>query len=64
MKKKKIGKKIGIFGGSFDPPHKGHVQIAKLSLKNLNLSQLFWAITKRNTIKKRRLLTLNDRILL
>ena len=64
MKKKKIGKKIGIFGGSFDPPHRGHVQIAKLSLKKLNLSQLFWAITKRNPLKKRPLLTLNNRILL
>ena len=51
MKKKKIGKKIGIFGGSFDPPHKGHVQIAKLSLKKLNLNHLFWAITKRNPLK-------------
>ena len=64
MKKKKIGKKIGIFGGSFDPPHEGHVQIAKLSLKKLNLNHLFWAITKRNPLKKRPLLTLNDRILL
>ena len=53
MKKKKIGKKIGIFGGSFDPPHRGHVQIAKLSLKKLNLNQLFWAITKRNPLKKK-----------
>ena len=64
MKKKKVGKKIGIFGGSFDPPHMGHVQIAKLSLKKLNLNKLFWAITKRNPLKKRPLLTLNDRILL
>ena len=64
MKKKKIEKKIGIFGGSFDPPHRGHVQIAKLSLKKLNLNQLFWAITKRNPLKKKPLLTLNDRILL
>ena len=26
-------KAVGIFGGSFDPPHKGHVQISKISLK-------------------------------
>ena len=64
MSNKNIEKKIGIFGGSFDPPHRGHIQIAKLSLKKLNLNRHFWAITKRNPLKKRPLLTLNDRILL
>ena len=64
MKNINIEKKIGIFGGSFDPPHRGHVQIAKLSLKKLKLKYLIWSITKRNPLKKKPLLSLNSRILL
>ncbi len=64
MYKKKGKKKIGIFGGSFDPPHKGHVQIAKLSLKKLRLSYLFWTVTKKNPLKKNPMLSLKSRIFL
>jgi len=32
---------IGIFGGSFNPIHKGHIAIAKESIKELNLDKLF-----------------------
>ena len=59
MKKKKIGKKIGIFGGSFDPPHRGHVQIAKLYLKKLNLNQIALLKLKLIKISKKRLIILN-----
>ena len=64
MRNKKIEKKIGIFGGSFDPPHRGHMQIAKLSLKKLKLKYLIWAITKKNPLKEKPMLPLNSRILL
>ena len=34
-------KKIGIFGGSFDPPHKGHLKISKIAIKKLSLDKIF-----------------------
>ncbi len=33
-------KKLGIFGGTFDPPHFGHVQICKAAVKSLSLDEL------------------------
>ena len=47
--KKKL---IGLFGGSFDPPHKGHLKISKASIKKLKLDRLFWVVTKKILLKK------------
>ena len=55
-------KAIGIFGGSFDPPHKGHVQISKISLKKLNLKKIYWVITKKNPFKNKAFFSLSERI--
>lgn len=32
--------KIGLFGGTFDPPHNGHIQAARYALKTLNLDKV------------------------
>ncbi len=32
--------RTGIFGGTFDPPHKGHIEIAKTAVKELGLDEL------------------------
>ena len=45
---KKNYKKIGILGGSFDPPHIGHLHISNIALKKLKLDNIIWLITKQN----------------
>tara|TARA_B100000767_G_C19733191_1_gene522692 strand:- start:387 stop:911 length:525 start_codon:yes stop_codon:yes gene_type:complete len=55
-------KKIGVFGGSFDPPHKGHLEISKLAIKKLNLDQIYWCVTKKNPFKNKSFFSLSERI--
>ena len=54
--------KIGIFGGSFDPPHKGHLEISKIAIKKLSLAKLYWCVTKKNPFKNETLFSLSDRV--
>ena len=49
LKPEKI--KIGILGGTFDPAHKGHLEISKQAKKRFNLKNIIWAITKQNPFK-------------
>ena len=46
-------KKIGILGGTFDPPHIGHLHISKIAIKKLKLNSLIWIIAKNNSFKKK-----------
>ncbi len=55
-------RKIGVLGGTFDPPHIGHLEISKVALKKLKLSKLIWAVTKRNPLKKKAFFKLKKRI--
>ena len=52
--KKKENERIGIFGGSFDPPHKGHLHIAKLFIKQLKLKKLIWSVSNKNPLIKKK----------
>lgn len=45
--------KAAIFGGSFDPPHKGHEEIIKKVLQNLDIDVLFVVPTYLNPFKKK-----------
>ena len=61
-KKKKNYINIGVLGGTFDPPHKGHYYISKIILKKLKLNKILWVITKKNTLKNMPQLKIEDRI--
>ena len=54
--------KVGILGGTFDPPHRGHLYISKIALKKLKLNKLIWIVTKNNPLKKKPYLSIKTRI--
>jgi len=55
-------KKIGLFGGSFDPPHKGHLKISRIAINKLSLDELYWCVTKKNPLKNKTFFSLLLRI--
>ncbi len=42
---------VGLYGGSFNPPHQGHVQVSALALKRLGLDAVWWLVTPGNPLK-------------
>jgi len=45
------GQVIGLLGGSFDPPHAGHVHISLEALKRFRLDRLWWLVSPGNPLK-------------
>ena len=43
--------KIGLLGGSFNPPHIGHLNISLRTLKKFNLSKIIWLVTPCSPMK-------------
>ncbi len=57
------GMQVGLFGGSFNPPHAGHSLVAEIALRKLALDQLWWIVTPGNPLKStRELAPLAERI--
>lgn len=61
---KLLNKSIGLLGGSFDPVHKGHLTISKITLKKIKLDRIYWLVTKKNPFKKSAYFSLEDRVML
>jgi len=47
------GQRIGLLGGSFDPPHQGHVHITRWALRTLALDRVWWLVSPGNPLKAR-----------
>ena len=54
--------KVGILGGTFDPPHIGHLHISNIAIRKLGLNKLMWLITKQNPLKQKPYLSIKIRI--
>jgi nicotinate-nucleotide adenylyltransferase len=48
------GMRIGLFGGSFNPPHEAHRAVSLLAMKKLQLDRLWWLVTPGNPLKDTR----------
>ena len=46
--------RIGLFGGTFDPPHLAHLGASLLALKRLKLDRVWWLVTPGNPLKNTR----------
>ena len=43
--------RVGLFGGTFDPPHLGHMILAAEALHALKLDKVLWILTPRSPLK-------------
>jgi nicotinate-nucleotide adenylyltransferase len=57
------GMRIGLFGGTFDPPHQAHLAATLLAMKRLKLDRVWWLVTPGNPLKNtKHLAPLGERI--
>ena len=49
-----IGNTVGLLGGSFDPPHSGHVHITNQALQAFGLHRIWWLVSPQNPLKDKK----------
>jgi nicotinate-nucleotide adenylyltransferase len=47
------GQRIGLMGGTFNPPHEAHLANSELALRRLELDRVWWLVTPGNPLKSR-----------
>ena len=45
------GWRVGLFGGSFNPAHEGHLHVAEAGLERLGLDRVVWLVSPQNPLK-------------
>ena len=45
------GMTVGLFGGSFNPPHAGHAHVARTAVARLGLDRVLWLVSPQNPLK-------------
>lgn len=54
--------RVGLLGGSFNPPHEGHVHISLAALKGLKLDAVWWLVSPQNPLKELKPLPMEERL--
>lgn len=49
--------RLGVFGGTFDPPHFGHLALASAALEQLKLDKVLWVVSGQSPLKLDRALS-------
>lgn len=45
------GLRVGLYGGSFNPAHAGHLHVSRQALRRLRLDRLWWLVSPGNPLK-------------
>lgn len=57
-------RRVGLLGGSFNPPHEGHLHISLAALAGLGLDALWWLVSPQNPLKEDAPRPLQERVAL
>lgn len=53
--------RVGLLGGSFNPPHIGHIHISRVALAALRLDVIWWLVSPQNPLKNKAEIDFEDR---